>query len=75
MAIHRAFISLLNLYHFMGKFSRGKIDDIYFPYFLNFPEKRIWHFMKIVKDSLHEMSKPVFRGKKNKEKIFQYVTC
>ena len=37
-------------------------------FFLFFPENRIWHFMQIVSwgDNLHEMSNPVFWGKKDK---------
>ena len=43
--------------------------------FLIFPENRIWHCMQIVStgDNLHEMSNPVFWGKK--KKLFQNVVC
>ena len=61
----------LTFYHSLGKFSSQKTDDI----FLFFQENRIRHFMQIVSigDNLHEMSKPVFWGKK--EEIFQNVIC
>ena len=32
-----------------------------------FPESRLWHFMRIAVDNLHEMSKPIFWKKKRKK--------
>ena len=65
---------VLDQYHSHGLFSRRQINDIVF---LFFSENWFWDFMQIIsyKDSLHEITKPVFFSEKNKKKYFKILSA